>query len=79
MGIIVVIQVPAAIAIPSTIRKARMTPARRWRCLVVLDDNTSIESCVLSPNSAAAMVTRGIKRSSKIFYRLGFSGVSYYK
>ena len=66
IGIILVIHEPAAIAIPSTITNARITPSRRYACFFVFEDNKRIDNCVLSPSSATAMATSGTSRSSKI-------------
>jgi len=61
---IVVNQLPKAIARPSTIRKARRDPMRIWTCFAVLLDNRRIDIWVLSPSSAAAIVISGMIRSS---------------
>ena len=69
-GIILVIHEPAAIAKPSTIKNARRTPRRRYRCLLVFEDNKRIDNCVLSPSSAIATATNGTSTSSKICFPL---------
>jgi len=63
-GIRVVIQDPAAIASPSTIKNESITPINIWTCLLDLEERTRIESCVLSPISAIAIVSNGIIMSS---------------
>jgi len=68
IGIIIVIQVPARIATPSTIAKASIAPIKSWRCFFVFEDKSNIEICVLSPNSATAIAINGIMKSSMILY-----------
>lgn len=66
IGIALAIHEPAIIAMPSTIKKASITPIRRYTCFFVFDDNKRIDNCVLSPSSAIATVTNGISMSSNI-------------
>ena len=63
MGMMLVIHVPSSMAVPSTIKKASVTPSRSWRCFWVFDDNSSMDSWVLSPSSARVMATRGMSMS----------------
>ena len=70
IGIILVTHEPAAIAMPSTIKNASITPSRRYTCLFVFEDNKRIDNCVLSPNSATAIAASGTSTSSKIRFPL---------
>ena len=63
IGTMFIIHEPSMMAVPSTIRKASITPSNRCRCFLVLEDKSSMDNCVLSPNSARLMATRGISRS----------------
>jgi len=49
-------------------RKASITPINRYVGLFVFEERSKIDSCVLSPNSAIAMVMNGTTKSSMIFY-----------
>ena len=71
VGITVVIHEPAAIAMPSTIKKASITPSKSCKCFFVFEDNNRIDICVLSPSSAAAIATNGMSISSIMFVTLG--------
>ena len=73
IGIILVTHEPARIAIPSTMKNARITPRRRYACFCVFDDNKRIDNCVLSPSSAIATATNGTITSSKICVPLYFT------
>ena len=70
MGIRLVSHEPARIAIPSTMKNARITPMRRYACFCVFDDNKRIDNCVLSPSSAIATATNGTRMSSNMFFPL---------
>jgi len=66
IGTIVVIQVPARTAIPSTIIKAIITPKNNCMRFSVFDDKRRIDICVLSPSSANAIAINGIDISAII-------------
>ena len=71
MGMMFITYEPIRTAVPSTIRNASITPSSRWRCFWVFDDNSSIDSWVLSPSSARPTAMSGIIMSVIISF-LGF-------
>jgi len=72
-----VIKLPRTIAIPSTIKNARITPKKMELYFFVRDESNRTETCVLSPSSAIAIATKGTRISSKmaltvpLVYRIG--------
>jgi len=67
IGTMFMIHEPSSMAAPSAMRKASMIPSSRWRCFLVFEDKSMMDSCVLSPSSARLIATSGISRSAIMF------------